>query len=262
MKLQFDANLPYQAQAVSSVVDLFRGQTPKQSNFTVSAGVGQIGLFDSEHGVGNRLELDEEDILQNLQEIQLRNGLAQTKMLTARKYDFDIEMETGTGKTYVYLRTIFELNKAYGFSKFIIVVPSIAIKEGVYKSLQITAEHFKNLYDNTVYDYFIYDSSKLEQVRSFAVNDHISIMVINIDAFRKSFDNPEAENKANIIHRPSDKLNGMKPIELIQETNPFVIIDEPQSVDTTAKSKEAIASLNPLATFRYSATHVVKHNLV
>ena len=262
MKLQFDANLHYQEQAVSSVVGLFRGQTPKQSNFSVTSYIKQTGLYDTEHGIGNHLELDEEDILANLQEIQLRNGLAQTKKLKPNSYDFDIEMETGTGKTYVYLRSIFELNKAYGFSKFIIVVPSIAIKEGVYKSIQITKEHFSNLYDNAVYDYFVYDSSKLEQVCSFAVNDHITIMVINIDAFRKSFDNPEAENKANIIHRANDKLNGMKPVELIRETRPFVIIDEPQSVDTTPRSKEAIASLNPLCTFRYSATHVEKHNLV
>lgn len=262
MKFQFEANLQYQEQAIASVVDLFRGQTPKQANFTVSAYSGQMGLFESQHGIGNKLELDEEDILLNLQEIQLRNGLPQTKSLSVGKYDFDVEMETGTGKTYVYLRTIFELNKAFGFSKFIIVVPSIAIKEGVNKSIQITKEHFDSLYDNTVYDYFVYDSSKLEQVRSFAVNDHISIMVINIDAFRKSFDNPELENKANIIHRSNDKLNGMRPIELIKETNPFVIIDEPQSVDTTPKSKEAIASLNPICTLRYSATHVEKHNLI
>jgi type III restriction enzyme len=171
-------------------------------------------------------------------------------------------METGTGKTYVYLRTIFELHKNYGFSKFIIVVPSIAIKEGVYKSLEMTKDHFKALFDNTVYNYFFYDSSVPEQVRSFAVSDNIEIMVINIDAFRKGFDDPTKESKANIIHRPHDKLNGMKPIELIQETRPFVIIDEPQSVDTTPKSKEAIKSLHPLCTLRYSATHVEKHNLV
>src|SRR5690606_18044710 len=144
------------------VVDLFRGQTPMHTNFTVSAYNGQIGLFDTENGIGNRLELDEEEILKNLQEVQLRNGLPQTKYLKAGEYDFDIEMETGTGKTYVYLRTIFELHKNYGFSKFIIVVPSIAIKEGVYKTLQITEEHFKELYDNTIYHYFIYDSSKEE----------------------------------------------------------------------------------------------------
>ena len=275
MKLKFDANLAYQEQAVSSIVDLFRGQTPMQANFTVSAYAGQVGLFETENGVGNKLEIDDEDILANLRAVQLRNGLAQTKALKSKQYEFDVEMETGTGKTYVYLRTIFELHKNYGFSKFIIVVPSIAIKEGVYKSLQITGEHFKNLYDNTMYEYFIYDSSKLEQVRSFAVGDQIQIMVINIDAFRKSFadtdqdgsiraniSRKELEKKTNIIHRKYDKLNGMKPIELIQETHPFVIIDEPQSVDTTPKAKEAIKSLNPLCTLRYSATHVDKHHLV
>lgn len=264
MKLQFDANLEYQEQAVSSVVDLFRGQTPKQSNFTVSlynAMEGQ-GTFFSTTGIGNKLELDEEDILDNLNEVQLRNGLKQSVTLEHGKYDFDIEMETGTGKTYVYLRTIFELNKAYGFTKFIIVVPSIAIKEGVKKSLDITKEHFDMLFDNTPYDYFVYDSGKLSQVRDFAVADNIQIMVINIDAFRKSFTDPEKENKANLIHRSNDKMNGMRPIDLIAETNPFVIIDEPQSVDTTPKSKEAIASLNSLCTLRYSATHVEKHNCV
>lgn len=264
MKLQFDANLHYQEQAVSSVVDLFWGQTPKQSNFTVSAYAGQIGMEDTNHGIGNKLELTEDELLANLQAVQLRNGLPQTKALKKNTYDFDVEMETGTGKTYVYLRTIFELNKAYGFSKFVIVVPSIAIKEGVYKNLQITQEHFGNLYDNTVYDYFIYDSNKLEQVRSFAVSDHISIMVINIDAFRKSFDDPDKESKANIIHRQNDRLNGMRPIELIQETRPFVIVDEPQSVEGkgAVASKKAMTSLNALCTLRYSATHVVKHNLV
>lgn len=262
MKLQFDDKLDYQNQAIASIVDLFRGQTPMQTNFTVSAYAGQVGIYDSENGIGNRLELDEEDILANLQEIQLRNGLAQTESLSPGQYNFDIDMETGTGKTYVYLRTILELNKNYGFSKFIIVVPSLAIKEGTYKSLQITEDHFKGLYDNTIYNYFVYDSSKLDQVRSFAVSDNIEIMVINIDAFRRSFSDPSKMTKANIIHRPNDRLNGMKPIELIQETNPFVIIDEPQSVDTTPKAKEAIKSLNPLATFRYSATHVEKNNLV
>jgi type III restriction enzyme len=262
MKLQFDKNLEYQHQAIASIVDLFRGQTPMQTNFTVAPYNGQIGLYDSTNGIGNRLELDEDEILENLQAIQLRNGLPQTKSLKAGIYDFDVDMETGTGKTYVYLRTILELHKNYGFSKFIIVVPSIAIKEGVYKSLQITKDHFNDLFDNTIYNYFVYDSGKLEQVRSFAVSDNIEIMVINIDAFRRSFTDPTKENKANIIHRPNDRLNGMKPIELIQETRPFVIIDEPQSVDTTPKSKEAIKSLNPLCTLRYSATHVEKHNLV
>ena len=263
MKLQFDANLHYQEQAVSAVVDLFRGQTPKQSSFTISNYSDQ-GTMYTDNGIGNKLELVDEEILENLQAVQLRNGLPQTKTLKKGAYDFDIEMETGTGKTYVYLRTIFELNKVYGFKKFIIVVPSIAIKEGVAKSLEITEEHFKSIYDNVVYDSYIYDGSKPEEVRSFAVNDNISIMVINIAAFRKSFDDPEKENKANIIHRAIDKLNGMRPISLIQETNPIVIVDEPQSVEGkgASASKKAMASLNALCTLRYSATHVEKHNLV
>lgn len=262
MKLQFDSKLDFQKQAVASVVDLFRGQTPNHTVFTVTTQTQQVGLLDTQNGVGNRLELDEEELLKNLQEVQLRNGLPQSLRLPAIDYNFDVEMETGTGKTYVYLRTIMELHKNYGFSKFIIVVPSLAIKEGVYKSLQITYDHFRELYDNVVYNFYIYDSSKLEQVRSFAVSDNIEIMVINIDAFRKSFSDPDKVNKANIIHRENDRMNGMRPIELIQETNPFVIIDEPQSVDTTPKAKEAIKSLNPLCTLRYSATHVDKHHLV
>ena len=263
MKLKFDNNLHYQKQAISAVVDLFKGQTSKQANFTVSTNSPQTSLLDTENnGVGNKLELIEDEILENLQAVQLRNGIEQAKELKKNKYDFDIEMETGTGKTYVYLRTVFELNKHYGFTKFIIVVPSIAIKEGVKKSIEIMTDEFKGLYDNTIFNSFVYDSSQLEQVRSFAVSDNIEIMVINIDAFRKSFDDPEKMSKSNIIHRENDKLNGLKPIELISETNPIVIIDEPQSVDTTPKSKEAIASLNPLCTLRYSATHVDKHNLI
>ena len=263
MKLQFDANLHYQEQAVSAVVDLFRGQTPKQSNFTVSNYSDQ-GTMYTDNGIGNKLDLIEDEILENLQAVQLRNGLPQTKTLKKGAYDFDIEMETGTGKTYVYLRTIFELNKAYGFKKFIIVVPSIAIKEGVAKSLEITREHFQTIYNNVVYDSYIYDGSKPEEVRSFAVNDNISIMVINIAAFRKSFDDPDKENKANIIHRAIDKLNGMRPINLIQETNPVVIVDEPQSVEGKpgSVSRKALKSLNALFTLRYSATFVERHEPV
>lgn len=279
MKLKFDSNLQYQEEAIASVVDLFKGQAAKKTLFTVSTATMPVVMDETQtsfleeqtvieqtittNGVGNRLELTNDEILANLQEVQLRNGIKQTKSLKQNNYDFDIEMETGTGKTYVYLRTIYELNKNYGFTKFIIVVPSIAIKEGVYKTMQITEEHFDNLYDNTSCDYFIYDSKKPEQIRSFAVNDNISIMIINIDAFRKDVDkSDDSEGKANLIHRKSDRLSGMKPIELIQETNPFVIIDEPQSVDTTDKSKKAIESLNPICKLRYSATHVEKHNQV
>jgi len=260
MKLQFDASLDYQQTAIQSVVDLFDGQQRKKSVFTVAT-EEFMGQARAELGIGNRLELSEADILANLRKVQLRNGLKQSDKI-APWLDFDIEMETGTGKTYVYLRSLLELHQAYGFTKFIIVVPSLAIKEGVKKTLDITCEHFANLYDNLPYDYFIYDSAKLNEVRSFATSDNVQIMVINIDAFRRSFTDPTKENKANIIHRSNDRLNGRKPIELLAETRPIVIIDEPQSVDTTPKSKEAIASLNPLAIFRYSATHVEHHHLI
>lgn len=264
MKIQFDPNLDYQKQAIEAITSVFEGQEICQTNFTVAPlqfnKQMEFPTMANNLGIGNRLKLLEEDILQNTRKIQLKNGLAPSEKLNSM--DFTVEMETGTGKTYVYLRSIFEMNRLYGFTKFIIVVPSIAIKEGVYKSLQITADHFKGLYENVSFDYFVYDSGKLSDVRSFATSPDIQIMVINIDAFRKSFSDPEKENKANIIHRLHDRMTGARPIEYIQETNPVVIVDEPQSVDTTAKSKEAIASLNPLCTLRYSATHVDKHHML
>ncbi|AMV10622.1 type III restriction endonuclease subunit R [Geobacillus thermoleovorans] len=259
MKLKFNADLDYQRRAIESVVHIFKGQELNQSNFTVSYGP-EAGMLQTDLGVGNRLDLTPEEILKNVQDIQVRNGLPRSERLDGMH--FTIEMETGTGKTYVYLRTIYELHKHYGFTKFVIVVPSVAIREGVYKSLQITRDHFDELYDRTPAEYFIYDSQKLDQVRNFATATTIQIMIINIDAFRKSFEDPEKEDKANVIHRPNDRLNGYRPIEFIQQTNPIVIIDEPQSVDTTPKSKEAIASLNPLCTLRYSATHVDKYHMV
>lgn len=259
MKLKFQSDLAYQRQAIDSVVDIFKGQTIKHSEFTVSYGE-DAGMIQTGLGIGNFLELNENEILKNVQEIQASNGLPRSEFLDGM--NFTVEMETGTGKTYVYLRTIYELNKKYGFTKFVIVVPSVAIREGVYKSLQITEEHFNELYDRQPLEYFIYDSDKLDRVRNFATATTIQVMIINIDAFRKSFIDPEKEDKANVIHRPNDRLNGYKPIEFIQETNPIVIIDEPQSVDTTEKSKEAIRSLNPLCTLRYSATHVDKYNMV
>jgi type III restriction enzyme len=264
MKIQFSADLDYQQDAIRAVADIFEGQDTLQTNFSVAQVKQgpQADMFASqtELGIGNKIDLLDDELLENIRNIQLKNGLKQIGEL--RSKDFTIEMETGTGKTYVYLRTVFELNKRFGFTKFIIVVPSVAIKEGVYKSLQITEQHFREHYDNTPYDYFVYDSSDLSPVRSFATNDAIQIMVINIDAFRKSFTDEDKESKANIIHRPNDRMNGMRPIEFIRDTNPIVIIDEPQSVDTTPKSKEAIASLNPLCTLRYSATHKDKYNLM
>lgn len=268
MKFKFNPNLKYQDEAISAVVDLFEGQNFMQSYFTVpdraffTAPGAKETTYDAGQGIGNRLELSEDDILEKLRKIQLNNYLAPSENLSLGNLNFEIEMETGTGKTYVYLKTIFELNKKYGFTKFIIVVPSIAIKEGVYKAIQMTRDHFKGLYDNVIYDSFIYDSQKLEQVRNFAVNSNIQIMIINIDAFRRSFTNTTKETKANIIHRENDKLSGMRPIDLIKETHPIVIIDEPQSTRRTPKEKEAINSLNPLCTLGYSATHKEIHNLI
>ena len=264
MKLKF-IEQQYQTDAVNSIVDIFDGCEVKESLFTIDISKGIYeGLqgkgVSYELGYSNKCTIGEGEMLENVRKIQERNNIKKTKNLDGR--NFTVEMETGTGKTYVYTKTILELNKKYGFTKFIVVVPSIAIKEGVHKSFKITEEHFKLKYDNVVYNYFVYDSNKLNRIQQFATSSNIEIMIINIDAFRKSFDDPTKENKANLIHRPTDKLSGNKPIDLISGTNPIVIIDEPQSVDNTQKSKEAIKSLNPLCTLRYSATHKVMYNLM
>lgn len=264
MKLKFISDQQYQLDAVSSITDIFQGQAIVQANFSVPAsmenGPQRELQFQNELGYANKLSLLDDELLKNVNQIQLRNGLPRSTDIQGR--NFTVEMETGTGKTYVYIRTIYELNKLYGFTKFIIVVPSVAIREGVNKSLEIMESHFKSLYDGTNCDFFIYDSSKLGQLRTFATSSEIQIMIINIDAFRKSFVDPERPDKANIIHREHDRMNGRRPIEFIQQTNPVVIIDEPQSVDRTDKAKEAIASLNPLFILRYSATHIETYNLM
>lgn len=269
MKIKFNPKLAHQREAINSVLGIFDGQETFQSNFSFLSNAltnEQLDLFarNNDIGIANALTLLPKELYENTRNVQLINGLPQTETSeqVLPSLDFTIEMETGTGKTYVYLRSIFELNQHYGLTKFIIVVPSVAIKEGVYKSLQMTEEHFKKEYKNVQYDYFVYDSSKREQVRNFATNDYIQIMVINIDAFSKSFTDPEKEITANLIHRTDDCLNGMKPIEFIQATNPIVLIDEPQSVASTLNRKKAIASLNPLCTFRYSATLTESFNMI
>ena len=184
--------------------------------------------------------------------------------------NFSVEMETGTGKTYVYLRTIFDLNRKYDFKKFIIVVPSVAIREGVLSSIDLMREHFKTLYDNACFDHFVYNSSELSKVRQFAVSNEIQIMIINIQAFQKDAGDVEDYSKLtdeerkrlNVIHIEQDKMSGRRPIEFVQATNPVVIIDEPQSVDNTPKAKQAIKTLSPLFCLRYSATHVNPYNLL
>ncbi|MCG6867655.1 MAG: DEAD/DEAH box helicase family protein, partial [Gammaproteobacteria bacterium] len=256
MKLHFEPNLDFQLQAIEAVCDLFHGQETCRTEFTVTktAVGGTADLFDDALGIGNRLSLLDDEILENLQGIQLRNGLRPSESLASG--DFTVEMETGTGKTYVYLRTVFELNKRYGFTKFVIVVPSVAIKEGVYKTLQITEEHFKGLYAGTPFDYFLYDSSKLGQVRNFATSPQIQIMVVTVGAINKK--------DVNNLYKDSEKTGGEKPIDLIKATRPILIVDEPQSVDGGLRGagKQALGAMNPLCTLRYSATHVDKHHMV
>ena len=182
MKLHFEPDLDFQLQAIEAVCDLFRGQEVCRTEFTVTAdptvSQSRLAFAENELGVGNRLTLLDEEIFDNLKAVQLRNGVPPSDSLSSG--DFTVEMETGTGKTYVYLRTIFELNKRYGFTKFVIVVPSVAIKEGVYKSIQITEDHFRSLYSGTPFDYFFYDSAKLGQVRNFATSPQIQIMVVTV----------------------------------------------------------------------------------
>jgi len=196
----------------------------------------------------------DDHLLKSLHDIQLRNGLPPSGTLASG--DFTVEMETGTGKTYVYLRTIFELNKRYGFTKFVIVVPSVAIKEGVYKTLQITEEHFKGLYAGVPFDYFLYDSAKPGPVRNFATSSQVQIMVVTVGAINKK--------DVNNLYKESEKTGGEKPIDLIKSTRPILIVDEPQSVDggLTGAGKTALDAMNPLCTLRYSATHVDRHQMV
>ena len=267
MKLKFDPSLQYQQDAINAVVDVFDGQPFVQTGAMAFQALQIGGLFQTELGMGNRLNLPDDEILKNVNVIQEANDIAKIAALEGR--EFSVEMETGTGKTYVYLRSIFELNKTYGFKKFIIVVPSVAIREGVLKSIDVTKEHFQTLYDKAPFDHFVYDSKRLGQVRQFASSNQIQIMVINIQSFQKDVaDKDLAEmteeelKKLNVINRENDRMSGRRPIEFIQAAYPIVIIDEPQSVDTTEKSRKAIGNLNPMVTLRYSATHRNPYNLL
>lgn len=248
MKLTFEPNLEYQLKAVKAVVRLFEGQILEYSDYRYEMQEGkQTNFID---GIGNHIALTDEQILANLQKIQEQNGITISEALAGMH--FSIEMETGTGKTYVYLRTIYELNNKYGFKKFVIVVPSLPIREGVLKNLQITHAHFQTLYDNVPVSYKVYDRNRISQLRGFAMSNNIEILVINIDAFAKD---------ENVINKPNDKLNGQEPIRFIQSTRPIVIVDEPQNMESEKRSA-AIANLNPLCTLRYSATHRNHYNLI
>ena len=258
MKLRFEPDLEFQLQAVKAVCDLFRGQEICRTEFTVTPDrmdpQERLAFAQNGLGIGNRLTLPDDRVFANLKEIQLRNGLPPSQRLESG--DFTVEMETGTGKTYVYLRTILELNKRYGFTKFVVVVPSIAIKEGVYKSLQMTDDHFRALYSGIPFEYFLYDSTKLGQVRNFAASPQIQIMVVTVGAINK--------RNINNLYKDSEKTSGAKPIDLIRATKPILIVDEPQSVDGGLKGrgKAALDAMNPLCTLRYSATHVDQHHMV
>jgi type III restriction enzyme len=266
MKLQFDAEQDYQKAAVQAVVAAFEGQPLSKAPLEVSlsAAGDDSSLAFTETGIANRLVLAGAQLLANIRRGQAARGLPGSKKLepcafraadgaldeTSLPLNLTVEMETGTGKTYVYLRTIYELHRTYGFRKFVIVVPSVAIREGVWKSLAITHEHLQELFGHPPVQYEVYDSGRLAALRNFAVSDALQILVINIDSFTKD---------SNIINKVRE--TGVRPIEYVQSTRPVVIVDEPQNLETDAR-KAALAELRPLATLRYSATHKEFYNLV
>ena len=263
MQIKFDSNQQYQIDAVNAIVDIFDGQPLAASSFEIRMEDMGSQLF-SELGIANQLLLDDEAVLKNVQAVQTHNEFEQLSQrletIPAKGVDgedryfhnFSVEMETGTGKTYVYLRSIFELHQRYGFKKFIIVVPSIAIREGVLGSIRLTKEHFKTLY-GVESEAQVYDSKNPNRLRQFATSNTLQILVMNIQAFDKK--------DISVIQIKNERLNDRKPIEFIQHSHPIVIMDEPQNMETDIR-KAAIASLNPLCTLRYSATHRNPYNLM
>lgn len=260
MEFTFDGNQEYQLTAIESVVNLFQGQ-PRvgiELNFDLTAGLAA--------SVANRLDLSEEQLLQNLRDVQESNGLSRDDALDCieetiqtgegdrcvRFFNFSVEMETGTGKTYVYVRTALELYRRYGIRKFIVVVPSVAIREGVLKDLTITSLHFRDLYGNLPYRYYAYNSESLSHIRQFALSDSVELMVMTIDAFNRA---------SNVIRQTTDRLQGETPIHMIQACRPVLILDEPQNMESEVRIR-ALAALNPLFALRYSATHRNPYNVV
>jgi type III restriction enzyme len=259
VRFQFDGNQLFQLRAIESVADLLRGQPRNLMDFA-HADTGS--LFGP---VRNRLDLDDAQLLENLQAVQRGNGIAPDATLQTiedtihtvfgdhllRFPNFSVEMETGTGKTYVYIRTALELNRRYGLRKFIVVVPSVAVREGVIKSLKITQDHLRALYDNVPYRYTVYDSKSIAKVRQFAQSDCVELLVMTIDSFNK---------EDNVIRQSTDRLQGATPLFLVQASRPVLILDEPQNMESEARIR-ALASLHPLMALRYSATHRNPYNL-
>jgi len=257
MLFKFDANQEYQVKAIEAAAGLFEGQPRSEANLTFTLGGA---------AVPNRLDLDDTALLKNLQTVQAANGIPPDESLQfieseaeisgeARQVkfaNFSVEMETGTGKTYVYIRTALELFRRFGLRKFIIVVPSIAIKEGVLKTLEVTQAHLRELYGNTPYRYYVYKSDSLTVVRQFALSDSVELMIMTIDSFNKA---------SNVIRQSTDRLQGETPIHLVQAARPILILDEPQNMESRI-SLDALALLNPLFALRYSATHRNPYNLI
>jgi len=260
MRIKFDANQDFQLEAIEAVTSLFTGQPRLQADLHFSLGHSSFAA------VANRLDLSESDLLDNLHAVQTANGITLDGELEtlgepidtvaglkdAHFYNFSVEMETGTGKTYVYIRTALELYERYGFRKYIVVVPSVAIREGVLKTLEITDAHLRKLYNNPPYRYYAYDSGNLAQVRQFALSDNVEIMVMTLASFNKD---------ANIIRQTTDRLQGETPVHLVQAARPILILDEPQNMESE-KSIAALSLLDPLFALRYSATHRMPYNIV
>ena len=265
MKLKFKRQA-YQTRAVESVVDCFKGQ-PNMAGISYrvdpgvtkadSSGYRPAHMFEGSGFKNSELALTEKQVLENIQQIQRLQNLPQSTGLVKTKVslvNLDVEMETGTGKTYCYIKTIFEMNKQFGWTKFIIVVPSIAIREGVYKSLEITAEHFQETYHKKA-KYFIYNSKQLHNLESFSSDAGINVMVINVQAFN-------ARGKdARRIYEELDDFQSRRPIDVIKANRPILILDEPQKMEG-AKTLDSLKEFNPLFILRYSATHKTIHNRV
>lgn len=270
IKLQFEPDLEYQWQAIDAVCDLFDGAKTGECELSVvlplshRADAPKLGLTVTRSR--NQLEgLSTQDILKNLQRVQERNGIDISTSLKPDDWHFTIEMETGTGKTYVYLRTIFELHKRYGFKKFVIIVPSIAVKEGVFKSMKVMQEHFRTLYEGVEMKSFLYDSDnagRLDDVKEFGSSDKLYVMVSTVQSItdinreKEQKDVPTRKRASRVMYTPSEKTGDVKPIEFIQACKPIVIVDEPQNV--AEAGEKGIQQLHPFCTLRYSATHKKK----